>query len=98
MSKSILVIDTPETCVDCPCCFTDNAMIWCGKQHEVLCEPMTIPEGIERFKPDWCPLQELPRKMSMDNQPFFDSSYVAGRNACIDEILEDCNNFAQFEN
>lgn len=57
MSKSILVIDTPKSCADCPCCFADNVMVWCGKEQDILCEPGEMPEGIETFKPDWCPLR-----------------------------------------
>ncbi len=32
MGKSILVLDTPESCIDCPChFFNDIGNIWCGK-------------------------------------------------------------------
>lgn len=101
MSKSILVIDTPEGCVDCPCCFADNVMIWCGKEQDTLCEPGELPEGIETFKPDWCPLKELPqkkeekqyltRKDSRGNIETYGESRNKeniGWNACIDEILK----------
>lgn len=78
MSKSILVIDTPENCAKCPC-FLEVSTDCCGVNGKDIGS---------NSKPDWCPLRNLPGKMSMENQPFFDSSYVAGRNACIDEILK----------
>lgn len=92
MSKSILVFDTPESCIDCPCCFADNTMIWCGKQHEVLCEPMTHPEWIEKFKPDWCPLRDLPEKKDMEpGKTIIRAAQYEGWNMCIDEILKGAN-------
>lgn len=58
MSKSIFVIDTPETCIDCPCHFAeDTGRVWCGKENKEL-----WADDIEAFKPDWCLLQDLPEK------------------------------------
>lgn len=35
MSKSILVIDTPEICIDCPCHFTEESgMVMCGVEEK----------------------------------------------------------------
>ena len=35
MSKSILVMDTPEACIDCPCHFAeDTGRVWCGKDKK----------------------------------------------------------------
>ena len=37
MSKSILVMDTPEACIDCPCHFTeDTGRVGCGKEKKEL--------------------------------------------------------------
>ncbi len=55
MSKSVLVIDTPEACIDCPCHFTkENGMVVCGVKKKEL-----LADDIETFKPGWCPLKEI---------------------------------------
>lgn len=77
MSKSILVIDTPENCGQCPC-FLEVATDCCGVNGKDI-------DG--RGKPDWCPLVELPQKMAEENR-WFSEDYAKGRNDCIDEILK----------
>lgn len=82
MSKSILVIDTPENCVkcilyhypSCRCCITGRF------QNNIS----------EDFKPDWCPLRNLPEKA---NHPDYcdNGRYDKGWNDCIDEILKGAN-------
>lgn len=58
MSKSILVIDTPSVCIDCPCHFAyDTGAVDCGVNGKEL-----LTDDIETFKPDWCPLKEIPNK------------------------------------
>lgn len=52
MGKSILVIDTPESCRECPC-FLETATDCCGVNEKDI-------DG--HGKPDWCPLQELPKR------------------------------------
>lgn len=104
MSKSILVIDTPKSCADCPCCFADNVMVWCGKEKDTLCEPGETPEGIETFKPDWCPLKKLTKKKeekqyltrtnsrgSIETYGETKDAVAVGWNMCIDEILKGAN-------
>lgn len=56
MSKAVLLMDMPESCIDCPCHFSD-ATVWCGINKAEL-----KAEDIETYKPDWCPLRELPKK------------------------------------
>lgn len=79
MSKSILVIDTPESCWGCD---LENGH-YCGKEERYI--------GKEEFEtiPDWCPLRDLPEKK---NRSIYYNSYetgcVDGFNACIDEILK----------
>ena len=87
MNKSILVIDTPDTCIDCPCYFAGiGGHAWCEKKKKKL--------DIETFKPDWCPLREFPKKASVGigicvgNNTECVKSFVDGYNACIDEILK----------
>lgn len=52
--KSVLKIDTPKVCIDCPCHFAgESGMVICGVEKREL-----LSEDIETFKPDWCPLRE----------------------------------------
>ena len=90
MSKSILVIDTPEDCIGCPCHFLDNyGMIYCRKNNKIL-----LPNDIENVKPTWCPLKEIPKKKKprkiQDNNlgHFHISAFDKGYNKCIEEILQ----------
>lgn len=102
MSKSILVIDTPKVCIDCPCHFAeDTGRVWCGKEKKDL-----LSDDIETFKPDWCPLVELPQKKELEKErresitaDFYgeddscEEAYLEGAatgfNRCIDTILKE---------
>ena len=93
MSKSVLVIDTPEHgCISC----------LIGRNHSNILETCiycpivgkcVLGKEAETI-PDWCPLKPLPEKMEMIgkyNQEYFQKggkmpSYKVGWNACIDEI------------
>lgn len=98
MSKSILVIDTPENCIECH--FFAKRL--CGNGRCTLNQDISnvIPD---RCKPDWCPIRDLPRKTSIGievcigNKTECVKSYVDGYNACIDEILKVCHNEEQFD-
>lgn len=92
MSKSVLVIDTPENCISCSisrdcsdilgtcafCPITGKCVF--GKDAEMI--------------PEWCPLKPLPEKMKVTglyNGEYFKAggkppSYKIGWNKCIDEI------------
>ena len=66
MSKSILVIDTPENCNECLL----SSLTECDYGKEVYC--ILNGEILEDFacrrtKPDWCPLLDLPEKMPEEN-------------------------------
>lgn len=84
MSKSILVMDTPENCKKCPC-FLENATNCCrvnGKEIDGYC------------KPDWCPLQGLPKKKEIIDDRFtvsVNTVWAKAWNACIDKLLEGAN-------
>ena len=86
MSKSILVIDTPEDCFKCD--LKDG--YFCGKTKHWIDEDC-FP------KPDWCPLKDVTKKTSVGievcigNKTECVKSYVDGYNACIDEILKGAN-------
>lgn len=87
MSKSILVIDTPDSCTECPLKsqLYDIQYICSGNHRRI-----TIPAS--KNKPDWCPLQDIPSKKSVrdfniSHSDFEQRGYQQGWNACIDEML-----------
>lgn len=79
MSKSVLMMDTPEDCRSCYLRgFTLNLQYCRGKLKDI--------KDVST-KPDWCPLMNLPEK---DNGDYpsntFDAGFVEDWNQCIDEI------------
>ena len=74
MSKSVLVINTPEDCGKCK--FISE--FWCRAMGD-----RRVPNN--DVIPNWCPLMDLPKK---DNYPanMSDTGFVEGWNQCIDEI------------
>lgn len=88
MSKSILVIDTPECCGKCPC-FLEVATDCCGVNGKDI---------DSSGKPDWCPLQDVPRRkmlLGLDGasnaMEIRERGRQEGYNPCIDEILKGAN-------
>ena len=80
MSKSVLVIDTPEDCIRCPLLTgSDECMM---QDDDANFDAGTLDELIQT-----CPLMTLPEK---DNGSYpvetFDAGYAEGWNAYIDEI------------
>lgn len=76
MGKSILVINTPENCANCPC-FLETATDCCGVNGKDI---------ESRNKPDWCPLQDMPERA--DHPDYCDNGrYDNGWNDCLDQIL-----------
>lgn len=91
MSKSILVIDTPECCRECPCHFTDIVGLGEDGQEKFfrfLCgaENREIAEKVNTGRQDWCPLKDVPDKYEPVSMNF-----EIGYNACIDEFLKGAN-------
>ena len=86
MSKSILVIDTPESCRSCYLRGFTLALKYCKVESEHIKDTSV--------KPDWCPLKPLPDKMKLTGvygREYFQSngkmpSYKIGWNDCIDAI------------
>ena len=95
MSKSVLVLDTPKNCYDCP-----FGTAYCGElEHAGYCELadcldcdviLMTEEHYDcesKSRPDWCPLKELPEKSTIENDMTdYQCGMVDGRNQCIDEI------------
>ena len=98
MSKSVLVIDTPENCYDCP-----FGTAYCGEiKYEGLCELadcldydviLMTEEHYDcesKSRPEWCPLKPLPEKkeyiVPFNNAESQKDIIAVGWNACIDKI------------
>lgn len=99
MSKSILVIDTPECCCQCRFSGADGDYC-CLKENMVSDSNLISEEEYLNKKPDWCPLRELPEKKPkvkyQGNGCFgineaVKNSFNMGFNSCIDEILKGAN-------
>ena len=84
--KSVLVIDTPNCCVACPChsFYPDpNDFHYCNEAKRII----GFGEGI----PEWCPLKPLPVKSIEDGLDSLEVKAMAyfetsGWNQCIDYI------------
>lgn len=98
MSKSVLVIDTPENCYGCP-----FGTEYCGNlEYEGCCELadcldydviLMTEEHYDcesKSRPDWCLLKPLPEKkeyiVPIDNVEAQKDFIAVGWNACINEI------------
>ena len=80
MSKSVLIIDTPESCRSCYLRgFTLNLQYCRGKLKDI--------KDVST-KPDWCPLKPLPEKMIIPRgaRNTDGLEYACGYNTCINEI------------
>ena len=82
MSKSVLVIDTPENCGKCKFIST----FWCRAIH---CRRVPTNDVI----PGWCPLKPLPERKEyiapIDNVESQKDIIAVGWNACIDAITKE---------
>lgn len=88
MSKSVLVIDTPENCDKCKIRAINLA--WCNVARKSTSHYTNGKPIDERKRPDWCPLRELPEKMEVcgrypqPGEPV--PSYRIGWNKCIEQM------------
>lgn len=91
MDKSVLVMDTPKTCLDCMFCFEfeldEGIEAFCSvtadEEDKSLCKDIIC----ENNKPDWCPLKELPKEENgYADLCSFDSGWTAGFNTCLQRI------------
>lgn len=97
MSKSVLVIDTPENCVDCIFCqeygIGSKKIAYCYVTNGDSENDMKIIDCIYGYcqsKPDWCPLKPLPERkeyiVPIDNVESQKDIIAVGWNACLREI------------
>ena len=100
MSKSVLVIDTPKSCYNCPfgteyydiCIYKGNCELaeHLGKIMTLLTEEYYGFES--KSRPEWCPLKPLPEKKEYivpnDNVESQKDIIAVGWNACLRKITE----------
>ena len=83
MSKSVLVIDTPGSCMGC------NFFICDGDTNMDSCMARETAKSVdlEKYdKPDWCPLKPLPEKITGVASTDHWKSIKEGWNGCINKI------------
>jgi len=100
INKSVLVIDTPSSCVTCPLSFYTEMYSehQCRGTEGINGYSRTISEyGEGAEKPDWCPLSSLPERINLcqyvengalDMDGILNYQYAQGYNDCISEIME----------
>ena len=76
--KSILVIDTPNDCYDCPCYYEERNK--CEATFKNV-------EDDDIEKPSWCPLRPLPepKDIGYPNEDY-DVGFGDGWDACLKEM------------
>ena len=105
MSKAVLVMDMPSSCLECPLRYESEEISLGNFSYQKLfrckCEPENISEDngdivflnniMMESKPDWCPLRELPKKKPTIGKESDNDILCmnAGYNACIDELLKE---------
>lgn len=82
MSKSLLIINTPESCNKCPLFHGFYTDMTCGANNRTIDYP--YPKD---FKQSWCPLITAPKKNYDGFLNDWEKGYKAGYNACINDIL-----------
>lgn len=100
MSKSVLVMNTPENCYDCPFgteyCSDLEYEGLCELAECLGCDEILITEEHydceSKSRPDWCPLKPLPEKKLYTaperNHELQKDLFAVGWNACLREITE----------
>lgn len=98
MSKAVLVIDMPETCVDCQfCCEFDEGIEACcsitdDDKDKSFMKEIDCEDGYCQGRPDWCPLKPLPDRKEITEKYRWEDrlpSFKCGWNWCLDEITGD---------
>ena len=90
MRKSVLVMKTPEKCLDCNLCVLDmDGSISCYYNKREICSNV----GENNSRPEWCPLRELPEEDHENHYPGeLEDGYTDGWNDCLREIMGGSNN------
>ena len=84
MRKSVLVMKTPEKCLDCNLCVLDmDGSISCYYNKREICSNV----GENNNRPNWCPLKSLPEEDHEDHYPDeWEDGYADGWRSDIDIV------------
>ena len=91
MSKAILVMDMPSSCMGC------NFLHCEIEENKEYCEARETRKQIyleKEEKPTWCPLKPMPQKIGMKEALEMPrngcvADVINSYNACIDELLSE---------
>lgn len=97
MSKSAIVIENPNNCLECPMHYkaekiplgnyTYRQLFRCKLEPEDI-EDVYLPDILKR-KPGWCPLKLIPKPISLETADYaHEASYIQGWNECLEKIME----------
>ena len=95
MSKSVLVMNTPENCYDCP-----FGTAYCGEleyvgycelagclDYDVILMTEEHYDCESKSRPDWCPLKPLPEEKEEEYwRSKLSLAWIRGWNTCISKI------------
>jgi hypothetical protein len=94
----VLVIDTPENCLDCRFCYeSDEGVEACcsisdDDKDTSLTKKIDCEYGYCQGKPDWCPLKPLPEKKEYvdptSSAKAKKNIIAVGWNTCINMIVK----------
>lgn len=85
MSKAILVMDMPDSCIECPCRTRNREEVnICNCLYE---NNKLAVYNLMHERPDWCPLKPVPEKQIYYTFNDYDNASMDGWNECIDVIL-----------
>lgn len=93
MRKSVLVMNTPENCLDCRFCYElDEGVEACcsisdDDEDTSLMKKIDCEYGYCQGKPDWCPLKPLPEEKEEEYwRSKLSLAWIRGWNTCISKI------------
>lgn len=101
MSKSVLVIDTPYCCSECPLLYKSEDIPLGNFTYQMTWQCRIKPEDVENGyitkpiynKPDWCPLIPLPEKQIIHCTDTAHHRYAKdGYNQCLTDIQKGVKN------
>lgn len=85
MSRMIVIVDKPDSCIECPCSDFDKQNVC-----RILVRPIDDEtQGLDG-KPDWCPLKPIPDRIKHSIYDYdADTGYTCGWNDCLDSMIRE---------
>lgn len=87
MSKSILILDTPKKCGECPICASWQSSAFSIREYWCTASENTSVDPDD--KPNWCPLKPAPKKQDAWYDDDEGSAWIRGYNNCVREIMSE---------